>query len=140
MAANKTQPTKQSPTNFIRRITDPRKRKDCQAIATMMRKIVGKNGKMWGSSIVGYGDYHYVYESGREGDLFLAGFSPRAQNLTIYVMPGFERYKSIMKKLGKHSTGKACLYIKRLEDVDQAVLEQLIEKSVAYMKEKYDIP
>ncbi len=88
---------------------------------------------MWGSSIVGFGNYHYKYESGREGDWFLTGFSPRKQNLTLYIMPGFAQYDELMKKLGKHKTGKSCLYIKSLEDINLPTLKQLIQQSVKHM-------
>ena len=94
---------------------------------------------MWGSSIVGYGEYHYKYASGREGDWALVGFSPRKQNLSVYIMPGFSAYDSLMKKLGKYKTGKSCLYINKLEDVDESVLEKLIVESVKSMRERYDV-
>jgi len=92
---------------------------------------------MWGPSMVGFGSYHYKYASGREGDWFLVGFSPRKRDLTVYIMPGFERYATLLGKLGKHKTGRSCLYLKRLADVDIGVLEQLISDSVAHMKQKY---
>ena len=92
---------------------------------------------MWGNSIVGFGNYHYKYASGREGDFMKIGFSPRKQNLTLYIMPGFDRYDALMKKLGKYKTGKSCLYIKRLEDVDWSVLRELSQRSYQYMTDKY---
>ena len=92
---------------------------------------------MWGPSMVGFGRYHYKYDSGREGDSFLTGFSPRKQALTIYVMPGFGEYEGLLSRLGKHKTGKSCLYINKLEDVDPEVLEELIGRGFAYMKAKY---
>ena len=104
----------------------------------MMRKATGKRAKMWGPSIVGYGTYHYKYASGREGDFLMTGFSPRKQALTVYVIPGFEYFETLMKKLGKYKTGKSCLYIKRLSDVDQEILEQLLIRSVQYMREHYE--
>lgn len=94
---------------------------------------------MWGPSIVGFGEYHYKYESGREGDFLITGFSPRKSALTIYIMPGFTRYEALMEKLGKHRTGKSCLYINRLDDVDLSVLEELVTRSVEYMTEKYGV-
>lgn len=94
---------------------------------------------MWGPSIVGFGEYHYKYESGREGDFLITGFSPRKSALTIYIMPGFARYEALMDKLGKHRTGKSCLYINRLDDVDLSVLEELVTRSVEYMTEKYGV-
>ena len=104
-----------------------------------MRRATGKNAKMWGSSMVGYGKYHYKYDSGREGDFMLTGFSPRKQNLAIYIMPGFKDFGALMKKLGKYKTGKSCLYINKLEDVDEKVLEQLITRSVKVMRERYSV-
>lgn len=138
MAENKTQPTKSSVTEFIKAIDDPQKRADARKVAAMMRKATGKRAKMWGSSIVGYGTYHYKYASGREGDFMVAGFSPRKQALTVYIMAGFSKYDALMKKLGKYKTGKSCLYIKRLSDVDEAVLQQLIDESVTYMRKNYE--
>lgn len=103
----------------------------------MMREATGARAKMWGSSIVGFGQYHYKYESGREGDFMITGFSPRKNALTLYIMAGFSGYESIMKQLGSFKTGKSCLYIKRLSDVDEKVLRRLIEASVKYMRKKY---
>jgi len=102
-----------------------------------MKKITKEEPKMWGPSIVGFGKYHYKYASGHEGDMCMSGFSPRKEALTIYILPGFEKNKSLMKKLGKYKTSKSCLYIKRLDDVDTKVLENLIVSSFNYMKEKY---
>ena len=138
MADNKTQPTKVSVTEFIKAIDDPQKRADARKVAAMMRKATGKRAKMWGASIVGYGTYHYKYASGREGDFMVAGFSPRKQALTVYIMAGFSKYGALMKKLGKYKTGKSCLYIKRLSDVDEAVLQKLIDESVKYMRKNYE--
>ena len=138
MAENKTQPTKASVTAFINAIDDPEKRADARKLAAMMRKATGKRAKMWGPSMVGYGTYHYKYASGREGDFMVTGFSPRKQALTVYIMAGFSKYDALMKKLGKYKTGKSCLYIKRLSDVDEAVLQRLIGESVKYMRKNYD--
>ena len=138
MAKNKTQPTKASVTDFINAIEDKEMRADVRRVAAMMRKATGKRAKMWGPSIVGYGTYHYKYASGREGDFLMAGFSPRKQALTVYIMPGFSKFDALMKKLGKYKTGKSCLYIKRLSDVDESVLEQLIDGSVRHMRENYE--
>lgn len=104
----------------------------------MMRKATGNRAVMWGASIVGYGRYHYKYASGREGDSLLAGFSPRKQALTIYIMAGFASFDPLMKKLGKYKTGKSCLYIKRLSDVDEKVLERLIIASTKHMRKTYE--
>ncbi len=130
MAELKTIPTKSSVDKFLKGIKDGHKRADCYTILELMKKATKAQPKMWGTGIVGFGDYHYVYESGREGDWFITGFSPRKQNLTLYVMGGFHQFEDLMKKLGKHSTGKGCLYINKLEDVDTKVLKELITKSV----------
>lgn len=122
-------------TDFLNSIEDEQKRKDSLEIARIMEQITKEKPKMWGSSIVGYGSYHYKGASGREGDWMLIGFSPRKQNITLYIMPGFERYPGLMKKLGKHSTGKSCLYIKRLSDVDVEVLKELMTESLKVMKQ-----
>ena len=130
MAELKTVPTKTSVDKFLKGITDEKKRADCYQIVKMMEKATKSKPKMWGTSIVGFGETHYVYESGREGDWFITGFSPRKQNLTLYVMGGFHQFEDLMKRLGKHSTGKGCLYINKMEDVDEKVLKELITKSV----------
>ena len=137
MAELKTKPTGASVTAFIAAIDDPRKRKDVKKIGAMMRRATGSRPKLWGPSIVGYGRYHYNYPSGQSGDWMLTGYSPRKQALTMYVMCGFAPFKPLMNKLGKYKTGKSCLYIKRLSDVDEAVLEELITKSVAEMRKRY---
>jgi hypothetical protein len=138
MARNKTKATKASVTAFINSIEDKQQRADARKVAAMMRKATGKRAKMWGPSIVGYGTYHYKYESGREGDFMVAGFSPRKQALTVYILAGFGRFAPLMARLGKYKTGKSCLYIKRLSDVDEAVLEKLIDGSVTYMRKNYE--
>ena len=102
-----------------------------------MREITGKRAKMWGDSIVSFGKYHYKYKTGREGDFFVSGFSPRKQNLTIYIMPGFSKYKTLLKKIGKHKSSVSCLYIKSLADVDLSVLKNLIQRSVEDMHKLY---
>lgn len=129
MAELKTKKNNASVTAFVKGIEDPQKRKDCQAIAKMMRAATGARAKMWGEAIVGYGDWHYKYASGRDADWFQVGFSPRKQNITVYIMNGFSKYQKLLDKLGKHKTGKSCLYIKRLSDVDVDVLEALIKAS-----------
>ncbi len=136
MAENKTTPNDQDVEQFLNSFDDERKRKDSFTILELMKQVTGIEPRMWGSSIVGFGSYHYTYESGREGDMILAGFSPRKQNLTLYIMGGFERYDDLLKKLGKHTTGKGCLYIKRLDDVDLPTLKSLIEESVKHVKQK----
>lgn len=130
---NKTKQTEASVDTFISSIEDERKRKDSQTILEMMREASGEEPKMWGSSMVGFGSYHYKYESGREGDAMRLGFSPRKQNLTLYVLPGEldQDWQALLDKLGKHTTGKACLYIKKLDDVDMGVLKEVIGKAAA---------
>lgn len=138
MAENKTKATKVSVAEFVNSIEDGQKRADARKVAAMMRRATGKRAKMWGPSIVGYGTYHYEYESGREGDFMITGFSPRRQALTVYILAGFGRFETLMGKLGKYKTGKSCLYIKRLSDVDEKVLEKLIDGSVKYMRKNYE--
>ena len=135
--ANKTQPTKQKVSEFIASVDDPGKRADCRELMKLMSRVTGNRAKMWGPSIVGFGTYRYKYASGREGDWMLTGFSPRKQSLTLYIMAGFELNPELMGKLGKFKTGKSCLYVKNLDDVDRSVLAQLIEESVAYMRKTY---
>jgi hypothetical protein len=114
---------------FLASIPDESVRKDCQVLVDLMSKITGDPGDMWGTSIVGFGEYHYKYASGRENDWFRMGFSPRKANLTIYIMSGYEDKKDLLDKLGPHSLGKSCLYIKRLNDIDLSVLEELLEQA-----------
>lgn len=137
MAQQKTQRNNSSVTAFLAALDDPRQRADAKKLSRMMREATGCRAKMWGTSIVGFGSYHYVYASGREGDWPIVGYSPRKQNLSIYIMSGFSGNEKLMARLGKHKTGKSCLYLKRLDDVDEQVLRQLIDKSVHYMRSKY---
>ena len=137
MAELKTKATGKSVQQFLRSVNDRKRRDDCQSILKLMRQITRSKPKMWGPSIVGFGTYHYKYKSGREGDFFLTGFSPRKDNITLYIMTGFGRYSFLMRKLGKVKTGKSCLYIKRLDDVNTGVLKKLIEQSVRHMRKKY---
>lgn len=137
MAELKTKPNKASVKKILNSVKDEKRRDDCFQVLEIMKKITKEEPIMWGPSIVGFGSYHYKYESGREGDMCITGFSPRKQNLTIYILPGFKRYSELMKKLGKHKTGSSCLYINKLEDVDLKVLIQLITESVKYMKKTY---
>ncbi len=137
MATQKTRETAASVEEFLNGIENRTRREDGFAMLHLMRDVTGEEARMWGSSIVGFGSYHYVYESGREGDAMLTGFSPRKQNLAIYVMPGFSAYDSLLDKLGKHKTGKSCLYINKLADVDLKVLKTLVRRSVQVMRKKY---
>ena len=138
MTENKTKPNKMSVTTFINGIEDEQRRHDVKKVAAMMREATGSRARMWGANIVGYGQYHYKYDSGREGDFMITGFSPRKQALSLYVIPGFRHFEALMNKLGKYKTGKSCLYIKRLTDVDEKVLKRLIVASVKYMRKNYD--
>ena len=137
MAEPKTIPTEASVTEFLKAVENPSRRADCLALKKIMARATGHRPKMWGPSIVGYGSYHYKYASGREGDAALTGFSPRKSSLTIYIMPGFKPYTDLLNKLGKHKHSSSCLYINKLGDVDLAVLEKLITKSVKDMRKKY---
>lgn len=130
MAELKTAKTRASVSAFLAAIADPARRKECRAVARMMKEATGTSPRMWSDSIVGFGDMRCRYASGREVDWFLAGFSPRKDSLSLYLMPNLDAHAALLKKLGKHSTGKSCLYIKRLEDVDQAVLARLIRDGV----------
>jgi hypothetical protein len=138
LAENKTKPIKASVTSFISSIEDEQRRRDAKKVAAMMREATGSRAKMWGANIVGYGTYHYKYESGREGDFLITGFSPRKQALTLYIIPGFNHFESLMSKLGNYKTGKSCLYIKRLSDVDEKILKRLIVGSVKHMRKNYE--
>lgn len=134
---NKTTENDASVDDFLNSIQDEKKRADSFEVKAMMERITGFPAKMWGNAIVGFDTFHYKYESGREGDMLKVGFSPRSTALTLYIIAGFKRYDELMQKLGKYKTGKSCLYIKKLEDVDKKVLEMLIEESYQYMTEKY---
>jgi len=130
MAELKTKENNADVEAFLNGIEDEKRREDCFAVLELMKKITKAEPKMWGASIVGFGNYHYKYQSGREGVWFVSGFSPRKQNLTLYIMSGFSRYNELLAKLGKHKTGKSCLHINKLEDVDLDVLAEMIETSV----------
>jgi hypothetical protein len=134
MAENKTKPTKQNVAAFIDALTDPARRADAKALIKLMQSATGEKPKMWGPSIIGFGSCHYKYDSGREGDMPLIGFSPRKAATVLYNMTGFSDSEALLAKLGRHTTGKGCLYIKRLADVDQKVLEALTAKSVAAVR------
>jgi hypothetical protein len=137
MAEPKTKKTRASVNEFLQQIEDPDQRKDAKAIVKLMREVTGARPKMWGPSIIGFGDYHYVYESGREGDWFLTGFSPRKGKTSIYTLCGFDKSKALLKKLGKHKTSKSCLYIKSLQDIDLDVLREIVERSIEETKRIY---
>jgi hypothetical protein len=130
MAENRTRPTGQSVAAFLRSVPDAERRSDCRTLVAMMKELTGADGRMWGPAIVGFGDYHYKYASGREGDWFLVGFSPRKTDLSIYVMAGLDGYAPHLARLGKHKTGKSCLYVKRLADIDLDVLRAILADSI----------
>ena len=129
MAEMKTKLNDASIEDFLNKVDDKQKREDCFEIARMMQQVTKEKPKMWGPAIIGFGSYHYKYESGREGDMMQIGFSPRKQNITLYIGLGSEAENPLLKKLGKYTTGKGCLYIKKLTDVDRNVLQELIKES-----------
>lgn len=133
MADPKTLPTDASVAAFLRAVKDERTRQDCLVIAEIMRAATKANPRIWGKNLIGFGSYHYIYASGREGDWPLIALSPRKRNITVYIMPGFERYDALLAKLGKHSIGKSCLYINRLSDIHLPTLKKLIQTSVKQM-------
>jgi len=135
-AGNKTRPTRVSPAAFIQAITHPQRRADALELVQIMRAITGTSPRMWGPTIIGFDQVHYIYPTGREGDIPLAGFSPRKQALVIYLGPGIDN-KSLLSRLGKHKAGVGCLYINKLDDVDRTVLKKLIGKSVLEMRRLY---
>lgn len=139
MAEMKTQETDASVDDFLDAVEPDRRRQDGRILCDLMSRVTGLEPKMWGPSIVGFGRYHYKYHSGREGDFFLTGFSPRKSALSVYIMPGFSEYADLMDQLGKHKTGRSCLYINKLDDVDLRTLEELIRRSVATMKSRYTV-
>lgn len=136
MAEPKTKATKASVAAFLAAIPDEQRRKDCKAVAKLMQEATGEKPVLWGANIVGFGAYRYEYASGGSGDWPLVGFSPRKNDLTLYLMAGFERHADLLAKLGRHKTGKSCLYLKKLADADPAVLKELVGRSVAAMEKK----
>jgi Domain of unknown function (DU1801) len=138
MAEQKTKQNKKSVTEFLQLVAVEGKRNDCMYLLKLFKQITKEEPMMWGDSIIGFGSYHYKSEkSKQEGDWFMTGFSPRKQNLTIYIIPGFAKYAELMQKLGKYKTSVSCLYINKLADVDAEVLQDLVSRSFKYMKEKY---
>ena len=129
MAENKTQKTGESVGEFLASVENKRRREDGFTVLKMMKEITGLEPEMWGPSIIGFGSYHYKYESGREGDIFLTGFSPRKQSMSLYIMDGFDGYDELLTKLGKHRKGASCLYINKLADVNMDVLSELVRQS-----------
>ena len=138
MAENKTQKTGASVEGFLASIESKTRREDGFRVLQLMQEVTGLEPEMWGPSIVGFGDYHYRYESGREGDFFLTGFSPRKQSLSLYIMAGFDAYDSLLSKLGKHRKGASCLYINKLADVDMDVLRELVQQSFEHARADFE--
>lgn len=137
MAELKTRPTGKSVPEFLDGVENETRRRDAKTLNAIMARITGEPGRMWGASIVGFGSYSYANTAGKDFEWMLTGFSPRKGALTVYIMPGFSRYDALMTRLGKFKTGKSCLYINKLDDVDLTVLEELIADSVAWMKQKH---
>ena len=137
---NKTQVTSVDPKDFIAAVEHPTRKADAEALLDFFDRVVGLKAQMWGPSIIGYGRYHYKYDSGREGDMILTGFSPRKSNLVFYIMPGYraEEMQEKLSRLGKHKLGKSCLYVNKLADIDMDVLEEIVLDGVAYMRDKYE--
>jgi hypothetical protein len=140
MPEQKTKPTAQSVTSFLDDIADETRRAECYALLGMMKRVTRNDPKIWGTGLVGFGNYHYKYASGHEGDCFIAGFAPRKTALTLYITAGVERFPKLLAKLGKHKPGKGCLYFKKLDDVNLSVLEDLLTKSVEWTKAAYPAP
>lgn len=136
MTDNATQATEASVDDFIANI-NPEKKSDCERLISIMQEITGETPAMWGSSIIGFGSYHYEYDSGHTGDSAIIGFSPRKRELVVYIVPGFDSFQGLLAKLGKHKTGQSCLYIKRLSDISIKVLTELMSESVKRMRSKY---
>jgi len=139
MAKLKTTQNDLSVNDFLNGIEDAERRRDCRTVMGLMKEATGEKPRMWGPSIVGFGSYHYKYDSGHEGDCCLIGFSPRKQALTLYILPGFDRYAELTPKLGKCTTGKSCLYIKRMADIHLPSLKELIRESVKHMSGRKDV-
>ena len=134
MPENKTVKTGASVDEFLSAVENKRRREDGLALLEMMRGVTGLEPEMWGPSIIGFGSYRYRYDSGREGDMPLTGFSPRSRSLSLYIMSGFDNYDELLGKLGKHRTGASCLYINKLADADMDVLRELVAQSVEHMR------
>jgi len=137
MAKNKTTETTGSVTEFIDKVTDTTKRNDCYTIIELMQQLSGLPPKMWGPAIVGFGTCHYIYESGREGDMPMIAFSPRTTAIVLYLSKNFENRETLLTQLGKHKTGKGCIYIKKLTDVDMEILKQMITNALKHARKTY---
>lgn len=137
-ADNKTVPTDMSPLTFLATLEDGRRRDDAHRLLDFFNRVTGLKPKMWGPSIIGYGRYHYVYKSGREGDWLMTGFSPRKSAQSIYIMPGYRNMAEKLDRLGKHKTGVSCLYITRLDNIDMAVLEEIVLEGLSFLRKGYE--
>jgi hypothetical protein len=137
MAEAKTKATKESVDDFIKKVEGEQTREDCRELVRIMKKVTGYPATMWGPGIIGFGTYHYKYDSGHEGDACLAGFAPRKGKISLYVMAGANNHTDLLGKLGKHKAAKGCIYIKKLEDIDTTVLEKLVKNSVDHLKKTY---
>lgn len=135
--ANKTQETSADVAAFIENVEHPTRRADAKVVLDLLARKTGEPAKMWGPSIIGFGSYHYKYESGREGDFLRIGFAPRKAHLVVYILPGYTDFSDILARIGKYKKGKSCLYINKLADIDMAVLEELVDAGLADMEEKY---
>jgi len=135
---NKTLPTKVSPTDFLGQVQPARRREDGLILLEFFNRVTGLKPQMWGASMIGYGRYRYKYKSGREGEYFLTGFSPRKAALSVYIMPGYRDLEDKLARLGKHKIGQSCLYINKLDDIDMDVLEEIVRDGVAYMEKNYE--
>ncbi len=138
-ANNKTVPTQLKVQDYLNAIEDPQRKEDCIRIHDMMKEITAREPKMWGTSIVGFGTYHYKYESGREGNMLMTGFSNRKQSITLYILGGLKKREQLLNKLGPYKTGKSCLYIKRLSDIDINVLAEMITEDFDHVRKKYEV-
>lgn len=139
MSGNKTAPTNVAPRDFLQTVTPARRQSDARILLDLFERVSGYPAVMWGPSVIGFGQYHYRYDSGREGDFLATGFSPRKANLVLYIMPGYQDYSAVLSRLGKHKLGKCCLYIHKLADIDIAVLEELIQAGLADLNAKWPV-
>ena len=138
-AENKTTITPVDPADFIAAVDHPTRRADALVLDGLFRRVTGFQPRMWGPTIIGYGQYHYIYDSGREGDFLATGFSPRKANLSIYIMPGYADFGSILDRLGKHRIGKSCLYVNKLADIDLTVLEELVRAGLDDLGQRWPV-
>jgi len=139
MSENKTRPTTQTAADFIAAVDHPTRRADAVVMDAMFQNITGWKPRMWGPSMVGYGSYHYTYDSGRSGDFLATGFSPRKANMSIYIMPGYADFSDILARLGKHKIGKSCLYVNKLADIDLNVLQDLVRAGLEDLSSKWPV-